>query len=209
MKIFRIHIRGWTSSFRYPTFISGFQPTLVVPPLSTIYGLLSAAAGRTVTPADTDVGYVFVYESKAVDMEAIYELTGKLSAKTNIVNREILYQPELFLYIANPDIAENFSKPHYPLVFGRSTELVTISEIKETELVSRTNVRLGCTLLPFPTKGVHGPIQALPHHVTNEIPRKAVGTKPYYTLDFCVEYNENEILYDQEKNWGVWMHHAE
>ena len=45
MKYLRILIEGWTASFRYPAFISGFQPTLPVPPLSTIYGLLSAAKG--------------------------------------------------------------------------------------------------------------------------------------------------------------------
>ena len=63
MKFLRILIEGWTASFRYPTFISGFQPTLPVPPLSTIYGLLSAAKGDLVTPIDTSVGFVFESEA--------------------------------------------------------------------------------------------------------------------------------------------------
>ncbi len=45
MKAYRIHLTSWTASFRYPNLISGYQPSLVVPPLATIYGLISAAAG--------------------------------------------------------------------------------------------------------------------------------------------------------------------
>ena len=45
MKAFRIHITSWTASFRYPNLISGYQPSLVVPPLSTVFGLFSAAVG--------------------------------------------------------------------------------------------------------------------------------------------------------------------
>ena len=72
MKLLRILIEGWTASFRYPAFISGFQPTLPVPPLSTIYGLLSAVKGELVTPNETNVGFVFDYDSKSVDLETIY-----------------------------------------------------------------------------------------------------------------------------------------
>ncbi|WP_298938611.1 CRISPR-associated protein Cas5, partial [uncultured Dysgonomonas sp.] len=39
MKTHRIKINSWTSSFRYPNLISGFQPTLEVPPVSTVMGL--------------------------------------------------------------------------------------------------------------------------------------------------------------------------
>ena len=74
MKFLRVIINGWTASFRFPSFISGFQPTLSVPPLSTIYGLLSAVKGELVTPNDVHVGFIFEYDSKAVDLETIYEL---------------------------------------------------------------------------------------------------------------------------------------
>ena len=43
---FRVRLSSWTCSFRYPNLISGFQPTLHVPPVSTVLGLLNAAAGR-------------------------------------------------------------------------------------------------------------------------------------------------------------------
>ena len=74
MKVLRIKVEGWTASFRYPGFISGFQPTLPVPPVSTIYGLISAARGEFTVPEDVSTGYVFDFESKEVDIETIYEL---------------------------------------------------------------------------------------------------------------------------------------
>lgn len=91
MKFLRVLIEGWTASFRYPTFISGFQPTLPVPPLSTIYGLLSAVKGDLVTPEDTDVGFVFDFEAKSVDLETIYELKGLKGNKSNVTKREFVY----------------------------------------------------------------------------------------------------------------------
>ena len=46
MEVFKIDITSWTASFRYPNLISGYQPTLEVPPLGTVLGLLNAAAGK-------------------------------------------------------------------------------------------------------------------------------------------------------------------
>ena len=58
MNIFKIEITTWTSSFRYPNIISGFQPTLEVPPLSTVLGLINAAAGRYLEYNEHDeIGY--------------------------------------------------------------------------------------------------------------------------------------------------------
>lgn len=206
MKVYRIHLRGWTASFRYPAFISGFQPTLPVPPLSTIYGLLSAAKGSIVTPGETSVGYVFQSKGKAVDLETIYELEENLRAKSNIVKREILYEPDVFLYIPHEVIAYNFRRPFYPLLLGRSTELAMVDEIKAIELEERSKVKLGCTIFPFPTEGIYGPIQALPTHFTDDIPRKARGTKPFYLVDEFLVYNK-KIFFDPEKEWGVWIHY--
>lgn len=207
MKIFRIKLIGWTASFRYPAFISGFQPTLPVPPLSTIYGLLSAAKGTNVLPQDVSVGYVFKSQGKAVDLETIYELVENLRAKSNIVRREILFQPELYLYISGMNIAEYFDRPFYPLLLGRSTELAMVDDIKEIELEERNDVKFGGTICPFPTDGIYGPIQALPTHFTDEIPRKAVGTKPFYLLEDFLPYNK-KILADPENQWGVWLYNG-
>lgn len=219
MKLLRIHILGWTCSFRYPAFISGYQPSLPVPPLSTIYGLISSARGKTTTPTDVAVGYVFQSNGKAIDLETIYELDDTpLKAGTNIVRREILFEPELFLYLNDLDLQEAFEKPYYPLLLGRSTELASVYKIKIVDLDLKENVRIGGSIFPFSTAGVFGMIQALPTHFNNEIPRRTVGTRPYYLVD--TDFSEKQLskkplkstipfLYDEEKNWGVYLHYAQ
>ncbi len=204
MKALRIHIEGWVTSFRYPAFISGFQPTLPVPPLSTIYGLISAAKGELVAPNDLSIGYVFKHQGKAVDLETIYELSG-LKGKSNVIKREFLVNPEIYLYLDNLDYMDYFKSPHYPLLLGRSTDLVTVSEIKEISLEKKSNVKLGKTILPFGTNGAFGTIQALPTHFSDTIPRKAIGTKPFVLMDQLFDYSD-ECHYDEEMGWGVWLH---
>ena len=71
MKVYRIKISSWTSSFRYPNIISGFQPTLLVPPISTVLGILNACAGKYIIHNELLLGYYFEYGGKSVDLETI------------------------------------------------------------------------------------------------------------------------------------------
>lgn len=217
MQVARIQIQGWTASFRYPAFISGFQPTLPVPPLSTIYGLLSAAKGQLVTPSETKVGFVFLSETKAIDLETIYELHDTpLRANTNVVKREFLYNPQLYLYVEDTSFLEYFRTPYYPLLLGRSTELAMVVKSALFELEERDDSRVGGSVFPFDTKlGLSGTIQALPTHFNNEIPRRAVGTRPFYVIetDFSgksinkrPQTFNGKIFYDAEYKWGVYLH---
>ncbi len=205
MKYLRILIEGWTASFRYPAFISGFQPTLPVPPLSTIYGLLSAAKGELVTPDETNVGFVFDYDAKAVDLETIYELKGLKGNKSNVAKREFLFNPSLYLYTDDLEFKKYFKNPAYPILLGRSSDLAIISEIKEIEMGKKNNVKLGKTILPFGIEGAFGIIQALPTHFSDSIPRKAIGTKPYLLMNQFFDYS-GDCYFDSELNWGVWIH---
>lgn len=205
MKYLRILIEGWTASFRYPAFISGFQPTLPVPPLSTIYGLLSAAKGELVTPDETNVGFVFDYDAKAVDLETIYELKGLKGNKSNVAKREFLFNPSLYLYTDDLEFKKYFKNPAYKILLGRSSDLAIISEIKEIEMEKKNNVKLGKTILPFGIEGAFGIIQALPTHFSDSIPRKAIGTKPYLLMNQFFDYY-GDCYFDSELNWGVWIH---
>lgn len=205
MKFLRIKIEGWTASFRYPIFISGFQPTLPVPPLSTIYGLLSAAKGDLVTPKDTNLAFVFTSDAKTTDIETIYELKGMKGNKTNILKREFLYNPKLYLYLDNLEFEKYFKSPKYPILLGRSSDLAFINEIKHVNLEKQYNVRLGKTILPFGVDGAFGVIQALPTYFTEDIPRENVGTKPYILMDEFFEYGD-ELYYDDELKWGIWVY---
>ena len=205
MEVLRILIEGWTASFRYPSFISGYQPTLPSPPLSAVYGLISAAKGELVGPEDLSIGYVFECESKAVDLETIYELSPNLKAKSNVIKREFLFNPKLSLYLKDLSYEQYFKRPCYPLLLGRSTDLAMIKEIKKIELVDKENVLVGKTILPLELEGAHGYVVPLPTHFTETIPRKAVGVKPYILMTEFFKHSD-KCPYDEEKKWGVWFH---
>ena len=205
MEVLRVQVKGWTASFRFPVFVSGFQPSLPVPPPSTVFGLLSAARGETVRPDEVKMGYVFRSNGGGVDLETVYELGASRTGKTNVLKREILYEPELFIYILGPEFEDYFRKPFYPLLLGRSCDIAMVTEIAGLKLVQRHGVRLGGTALPYGLKGAHGVFQSLPTHFSDTLPRMAKGTRPFILAkDFFLF---DEVCWcDEEKNWGGWIH---
>ncbi|MYA70751.1 type I-B CRISPR-associated protein Cas5 [Candidatus Poribacteria bacterium] len=205
MKVLRVHITGWVSSFRNPLFIAGFQPTLPLPPLSAIYGMLTAAKGEWVTPHDAAIGFVFRSNGKAVDLETVYEFAGKLDAKSNINRREFLVDPELYLYIPEMWLKEAFERPRYPLLLGRSSDLATVKSIEQIELESRSETTYQNTLLPFPDAQLYGQVQALPTHFTAEIPRRPCGTRAYCLITEKITYR-GDVWHDPKMDWGVYLH---
>lgn len=205
MKVIRIHITGWVASFRNPLFISGFQPTLPIPPLSALYGLLTAAKGDWVTPHDAALGFVFHSSGKAVDLETVYESSGKLEAKSNINKREFLVHPQLYLYTPEIRLREALERPHYPLLLGRSSDLATVKSIKEIELESKSETTYQNTILPFPDSQLHGQVQALPTHFTAEIPRRPCGLRAYCLVTEKIKY-QGDVLHDPDLGWGVYLH---
>ena len=201
---YRVKIRGWTASFRYPIFVYGYQPTLPIPPYSTVYGLISAACGKIITPKDIDVKYVFKSEeARGEDLETIYEWeVGKIT-KSNVIKREFLFNPELYLYIEEKEIANCFRKPHYPLLLGRSTELAFVEEIKEINLVQKENFIVGGVILPFPPLwALNGYIQALPTYFSENFPREPLGTRAWFLVKDFQKYKGKGWV-DEEKGWGV------
>ena len=205
MKVIRVHITGWVASFRNPLFISGFQPTLPLPPLSALYGLVTAAKGDWVTPHEASIGFVFQSSGKAVDLETVYEFAGKLDAKSNINRREFLVDPQLYLYTPDISLKEIFERPRYPLLFGRSSDLASVKSIDEIELENVSKTTYQGTLLPFPDPQLYGQIQALPTHFTAEIPRRPCGTRAYCLITEPIKY-QGKVLHDPEKKWGVYLH---
>lgn len=205
MKVIRVHITGWVASFRNPLFISGFQPTLPLPPLSALYGLLTAAKGAWVTPHDVSLGFVFQSTGKAVDLETVYEFAGKLDAKSNINKREFLVEPQLYLYTPEMWIREVLERPHYPLLMGRSSDLATVKSIDEIELENQSETTYQNTILPFPDVQLHGQVQALPTHFTAEIPRRPCGTRAYCLITEKIAYR-GDVWHDPIMDWGVYLH---
>ncbi len=193
--IYRIHLTCWTTSFRYPNLISGTQPTLPVPPLSTLNGLISAAMGHPFTISDKEkFGFFFTYESRGVDLETIYQMGQKLSGiKQNVLKREFLIDGSLFLYTSQEIIARAFAAPHFQMILGRSGDLASVREIKQLASVMEKDEieKIKGTLVPFNKPHAKegscyylaAPIQALPRSFDNSLPRRNLGTAPFYILD--------------------------
>lgn len=192
MKAYRVKISSWTASFRYPNLISGFQPTLEVPPISTVLGLMNAAAGKYIDHKRLWIGYYFAFDAKTVDMETIYQVEIKTSDKSsypsntvkpNVINREFLFNCRLYLYFSDAELAKLFRKPIYQLVLGRSNDLATVEVLEEVNLTENTSPEnLKGQIVPFNGNFLAGEIQALPKYFSDTIPRKNLGTEPYSVI---------------------------
>ncbi|MDR0682620.1 MAG: type I-B CRISPR-associated protein Cas5b [Dysgonamonadaceae bacterium] len=191
MKVFKIDITAWTSSFKYPNLISGFQPTLEVPPISTVLGLINAASGRYLKHKKIKFGYYFEFAAKQIDLETIYQIeTHKegypmSSTKANVIQREFLFDTHLILYIPEKEIADYFRVPVYPLLLGRSNDLATVNKIKEIELTEvKTANKIKGQIVPFEENYLPGLIQALPKYFSDTIPRNNLGTEAYSVISY-------------------------
>lgn len=204
MKAYRIKIHSWTSSFRYPNLISGYQPTLDVPPISTVLGLINAAAGKYIDYQNLRIGYYFEYDAKTTDLETIYqiELISKKNhsypstqTKSNIMKREFLFNCNLYIYVEDSELANYFREPYYPILLGRSSDLASIDSIDEVELnrTERSNNLKG-QIIPFTGYNLPGVIQALPKYFTNSVPRNNIGTEPYSVIS-CKAKKANFNIY--------------
>lgn len=190
MKAFRTDISAWTASFRYPNLISGVQPTLDVPPLSTVLGLLNAAAGKYLEHDILEIGYYFQYQMRAFDLETIYQFeenNGKPSnnTKSNIIQREFLYEVKMSLYLKDEKLVEYLRRPYYDILLGRSSDLAKVGIPVEVDLVEVSNAsKIKGQIVPLRGNSLPGKIQALPKYFTNDFPRKNLGTEPYSIIGY-------------------------
>jgi len=207
MKVLRIHIKGWTASYRFPPFVIAAQPTLPVPPLSTIYGIISAVTGRWIGPQETRVGFVAPYRAKAKDLERLYQVgeKGKVE-KTSIVNREFIHEPELYLYLTNLSFESDFLSPRYPILLGRSCDLASVKEVKTVELQPVKEAEFQYTLLPFPFEEIAAPFFALPVAFDEGVPRRPIAVRGFHIIEKPTRIGGEGIFIDPEKGWGVFIH---
>lgn len=186
MKIYRIHLSSWTASFRYPNMITAYQPTLPVPPLSTINGIISAAMGHYFVATIEKIGFVFRSSGKAIDLETIYQTGRSLTGiKSNVIKREFLFDNDLFLYANSENIARAFRQPVFQLLLGRSGDLARVHSIVEFERSQLNKLKkIRGTIVPFQPYHLPAALQALPMHFTNDLPRRNFGNKAYSLLPF-------------------------
>jgi len=197
----RVEISAWTASFRHPAFMIGYQPTLSIPPLSTIFGLISAAAGKPITPKDTPLGFIFTSEAIGVDLERIYKSGDSDRGTPFVLKREFLFNPKLTIYV-DPKLKRAFQQPRYPLVLGRSTDLATINEINIIEVMEKEKVLMGPSIYTYPPRGCDNAfICALPVYFNTNIPRVAVGSRKFFLIKEPFHSTE-KVWFDEEKGVG-------
>lgn len=161
MEVLRITAEGITTSFRYPHFMLGIQPTFEMPPPATIYGHIASALGEWFSPDGVAFAYHFTYKAKFDDVEHVHVLSGSsgklpgtgypkvLEGAVNPYKRAMLFEPKLVLYINKPEWKQYFCTPKYPVALGRSQDLFTYTEIKVVRLEQASHAYFEHTLAPF------------------------------------------------------------
>ncbi|MBX6754700.1 MAG: CRISPR-associated protein Cas5 [Thermorudis peleae] len=180
--VVRIHITALTASFRAPSFVA-YQLSLGVPPLATMFGLLSAASGRWITPEHVPwLAYRLTYAARTMDLETIYAVVRKDPLATprfderNIVLREFLVQPELDLFLP-ADWGPIFERPRYQLVLGRSQDIAMVEAIESAELEPVESGAVAGVLLPIDVvvrNGVTAVLHNLPVAFTPDPDRRPI-----------------------------------
>lgn len=167
MRAIRVEAEGLTTSFRYPHFLVGRQPTFRMPPPATIYGHICSAVGEHLAPEGMRFGYVFRTGGSGDDLELLHMATvGKgrikelggivknLDVTTNVLPREILFQPRLTLYVTADDsqlasLWQAFREPRYAVTLGRSQDLMAYRRVDLVDLHEEQHAYLEATLLPW------------------------------------------------------------
>jgi CRISPR-associated protein Cas5t len=161
MRVLKVVLEGITTSFRYPHFMMGVQPTFPMPPPATIYGLICSALGEWVDPQGLAFAYHFTSQGKVEDVEHIHVLSassGRLQGKSypkvlegniNPFRREMLLYPRLVLYLNRPEWESAFRSPAYPVALGRSQDLCSYSSVSVVDAEESQEAYFEHTLLPY------------------------------------------------------------
>lgn len=209
MNLLRVEIAALTASFRYPMFIVGYHPTYSVPPVSTIFGLLSAAKGEAVSPSSLRIGYDFFSDGKGSDLEKIYEYGGGTNTKpvhfqkTNIITREFLFNCVLTLYLDDLNFERYLRNPYYPLVLGRQADLAFVRTISQISIEEADDVTIVNTMIPF-DGSIPGQVVSLPTSFTDESTRKPQDVRTFVIIDSPQEIPHG--FYDPDRECGVFLH---
>lgn len=146
--VLRVQVEGPVTSFRYPHFVQGTQPTYDFPPPATLYGHVCSALGDQVPPDSFRVALHFTHAGRFRDYEHTH-LVGGEKVKLSPFERELLFQPRLTLYIDRPDWRDAFLRPRHVVTLGRSQDLMTYRDIRVIRLETADSSHVAHTLIPL------------------------------------------------------------
>lgn len=169
MLVLRVVGEGLTTSFRYPHFMYGVQPTFEMPPPSVIYGHICSALGEWVSPDGVEFAYHFTHDGLFEDVEHVHIASTKrdqwpatkhleqmgwehpvvVGGPVSPFRRSLLFKPRLVLYINRPEWEPAFRSPRYAVVLGRSQDLFTYTSVSVTRLARSGVAYFENTLAPY------------------------------------------------------------
>jgi len=205
MRVLKVVLEGITTSFRYPHFMMGVQPSFPMPPPATIYGHICSALGEWIDPKGLAFAYHFTAQESVEDLEHIHVLsasTGRLQSQgsqrpkvlegnVNPFRRTVLFHPRLVLYLNRTEWESAFRSPRYPVILGRSQDLATYMSIDIVDLVSYDQVYFEHTILPYrmATRTSVGIVTLMPRWIDYERNRQPHFAR-YLILQRRVSYSD-------------------
>lgn len=150
-----LHVRfeGMTASFRHPLLITGTQLSLPLPAYTNLLGMISACAGRVVSPREVRLGFEYRYRSHHVDLQKTQRWKlerGRLREHPKgpgLLRRQFHIDPQLDLYVVGADLRRAFESPAVTPRFGRSEDLAWIMLVRPVSLEPVRRGTLGPTLV--------------------------------------------------------------
>ncbi len=150
-----VHVRleGLTASFRHPLLISGTQASLPVPAYTNILGMLSACAGRAVSPREVRVGFEYRHRGQALDLQRTRRYTlerGRLREHRKgpgLLRRQFHVEPRLDLFVVPAEMHAIFEGPVATPRFGRAEDVAWIVFVRPVSLVPVGRGAIGATLI--------------------------------------------------------------
>lgn len=212
MRVLKVVLEGITTSFRYPHFMMGVQPSFPMPPPATIYGHICSALGEWVDAAGLAFAYHFTAQQSVEDLEHIHVLSASsgnlpgsqhpkvLEGNVNPFKRTVLFQPRLVLYLNRTEWASAFHTPRYPVILGRSQDLATYTSVSVVDLETSEQIYLEHTLLPYKmaTRTSVGIVTLMPRWIDYERNRQPHFAR-YLILQRRVK-NSDLVHFDAETN---------
>jgi CRISPR-associated protein Cas5t len=209
MRVARVEVHAPVTSFRHPFFVTGRQPTSLMPPPSTVFGHCASALGAWPDPRAFFFGIHFTFRSRAQDLEHqhvaqaakpgtktfVETLSGPARATTEItvqpVIRDFLFDVRMTLYVPL-DLAPAFRAPVHTMVLGRSQDLAEVVSVHEVVLQPPSRARITHTLLPVALRPAvrFGSTVLLTRYVSPP-PERHASFAQYIVLHEPVDYAQN------------------
>lgn len=168
MELLEIKFEGWTATPRMPFVLSGNAVCMHAPAYSTLLGIIGCCLGRMVEASEVNIGYRYIYEANAEDLEIRQrlEFDGKKvkphQKGSDAYTREFHINPQLTIWINRIDWENFFLSPIGSPALGRSQDLLKITSVRKIVVEPIKEGTISGCMIPFlPTLQTSGQLVQL------------------------------------------------